>query len=492
MRLVASGIEKRYGRTRALGGVSVTLESGRVHALVGENGAGKSTLLKILAGAEAADRGTMRLDDRPYAPRDARAAAAQKVALVFQEVTINPSLSVAENVFIDRLREFSRFGIVDRRALERRAQEILDGFSAGIDVRTDIRRLDHGKWKCIEIARALSHAPRVLFLDEATAFLNHQEVDAVLAAILALKRSGLTVAFVSHHLSEVRAVADRLTILKDGLSAGDFASHELDDDEIHAHMVGRDMSGRLFPERVASRAGASAMALQAVSAGADLQDVTLDIRQGEILGVAGLKGGGGEALLETLAGERPVDGGELKFAGQHFAPGSPADAWQAGVAYVPGDRTGEGLVTEFSVLDNLVMAHPPHRGPFFDSASARRLADELIARLSIKVGAPDDPCKSLSGGNLQKVVLGKCIARRPQLLLLNNPTRGVDIGARVEIYRTIRELADAGLAVVIVSDDLPELIGLSERLVVMRGGRIQHEFPAGRAPAESDVIRYMA
>jgi ABC-type sugar transport system ATPase subunit len=332
----------------------------------------------------------------------------------------------------------------------------------------------------------------VLFLDESTAFLNHREVDAVLAAIVALKRAGLTVAFVSHHLSEVHAVADRLTILKDGLSTGDFARGELSQDEIHAHMVGRDLSGRLFPGRGPSRDGARAMALREVSAGAGLQDVTLDIRQGEILGVAGLKGGGGEALLETLVGERPVDRGDLEFDGRRFAPRSPADAWRAGVAYVPGDRTGEGLVTDFSVQDNLVMARPPRRGPFFDRAAARALARSLVARLGIKVGALDDPCKSLSGGNLQKVVLGKCIAHRPRLLLLNNPTRGVDIGARVEIYRTIRELADDGLAVVVVSDDLPELIGLSERLVVMRGGRIQHEFPTGHAPAESDVIRYMA
>jgi ABC-type sugar transport system ATPase subunit len=492
VQLVASGIEKWYGSTHALRGVSITLESGQVHALVGENGAGKSTLLKILAGAEFADRGSMSLDGQPYAPRHARDAEADGVALVFQEVSINTSLSVAENVFIDRLREFTRWGLVDRRALERKAQAILDGFSAGIDVRSDIRRLDHGKWKCIEIARALSHSPKVLFLDEATAFLNHQEVDAVLEAILALKRSGLTVAFVSHHLAEVDKVADRLTILKDGASAGDFAHGELNSNEIHAHMVGRDMSGRLFPARTEREKGSSAIALNEVTSGADVRGVSLNVRNGEILGVAGLKGSGGEGLLETLIGERRVDSGRLSLAGEAFEPRSPADAWALGVAYVPGDRTGEGLLTEFAVVDNLVMASPPRKGPFFDRARARELAAEMVSRLSIKVGAPDIACKTLSGGNLQKVVLGKCIAMRPRVLLLNNPTRGVDIGARVEIYRTIRELADAGLAVIIVSDDLPELIGLSERLVVMRGGKLEHEFAAAHVATENEVIRHMA
>jgi ribose transport system ATP-binding protein len=249
VQLVATGIEKNYGSTQALRSVSITLAAGQVHALVGENGAGKSTLLKVLAGAERPDRGSMTLDGQAYTPRDTRDAESRGVALVFQEVTINPSLSVAENIYIDRLRGFTRFGSLDRTRLERSAQEVLDSFSVDISVRSDIAGLDPGKWKCIEIARALSHEPKVLFLDEATAFLSHKEVDVVLASILALKRSGLTVAFVSHHLSEVTEVADRLTILKDGQWVGAFAAGELTSDEIHTRMVGRDLSGRLFPFR---------------------------------------------------------------------------------------------------------------------------------------------------------------------------------------------------------------------------------------------------
>jgi ABC-type sugar transport system ATPase subunit len=492
MRLVADSIDKAYGSTQALRGVSVTLEAGQVHALVGENGAGKSTLLKILAGAERPDRGAMTLGGVPHAPRDLRAAEAEGVALVFQEVTINTSLSVAENVYIDRLRDFSRCGLLDRKRLERHAQEVLDGFSAGISVRTPIDRLDHGKWKCIEIARALSHRPKVLFLDEATAFLSHQEVDAVLAAIGALKRSGLTIAFVSHHLSEVGAVADRLTVLKDGQWVGSYAAGELSGDEIHMRMVGRDVSGRLFPARPVRSVQPSAIALDDVSAGPQLRDFSLDVQAGEIVGVAGLKGSGGETLLEVLVGARPLDGGRLQLAGRLFRPTCPADAWQAGVAYVPGDRGNEGLIAEFAVGDNLLMSAPPRKRGFYDSARAEQLAADLVARLRIKAPTLSQPCKTLSGGNLQKVVLGKCIAAHPRVLLLNNPTRGVDIGARVEIYKAIRELADQGLAVVIVSDDLPELIGLAERLVVMRSGRLEHAFAPGAQPSEDDVVRHMA
>jgi len=496
MQLVASGIEKRYGSTQAL--IDDLVEFLATVVPINHNArlVGKSTLLKILAGAERPDRGAMALGGAPYAPRDPREAEARGVALVFQEVTINPSLSVAENIYIDRLRTFRRHGLLDRAALEREAQAVLDSFSAGISVRSEIGRLDHGKWKCIEIARALSYRPKCLFLDEATAFLNHREVDAVLAAMQALKRSGLTIAFVSHHLSEVAAVADRLTILKDGQWVGDYAAGELSSDEIHTRMVGRDLSGRLFPARpaaaaTATEARASALALDGAGAG-PLRGVTLDVRAGEILGVAGLKGSGGEALLEAVAGERPLEAGALRLQGRPYRPRTPADAWRAGVAYVPGDRSAEGLITEFGVGDNLVMAAPPRKGPFFDAQRAERLARELVQRLRIKAGALAHPCKTLSGGNLQKVVLGKCIAAQPRVLLLNNPTRGVDIGARVEIYKAIRELADEGLAVVIVSDDLPELIGLAERLVVMRAGRIEHAFAGGAAPTEDDVIRHMA
>jgi ribose transport system ATP-binding protein len=491
MTLVAEHINKRFGNTVALRDVSIALEPGEVHALVGENGAGKSTLLKILAGAERPDEGAMRLGDAGYAPLDTREAERRGVALVYQEITINPSLTVAENIFIDRLGRFSRAGFLQTRALERAAQQVLDSFDAGIQVSAPLARLDLGQWKCIEIARALSHEPRMLFLDEATAFLGHREVDALLNAIRSLKGRGLSVAFVSHHLSEVTQVADRLTILKDGSLAGAARVADIAPADIHARMVGRDISGHVFPPKAQRAPGEGVLAVRELSVAGRLDAVDLDVHGGEIVGIAGLKGSGGEALLEVTMGVLAPQHGSLALGAQRYVPKHPAAAWQAGVAYLPGDRTGEGLIADFSVLDNVVMARPPRRFGVFDTSAAQREAAALGARLLIKAAHPDIACRTLSGGNLQKVVLAKCLHVAPRLLLLNNPTRGVDIGARIEIYRVIRALADEGVAVLLVSDDLPELIGLSDRLAVMRGGRIEHLFAAGTTPDETAIVRFM-
>jgi ABC-type sugar transport system ATPase subunit len=491
MTLIAEHINKRFGSTVALQDVSIALAPNEVHALVGENGAGKSTLLRILAGAEQPDDGAMRLADAHYAPRDTRDAVRRGVALVHQEITINPSLTVAENIFIDRLSRFTRYGFMQRKALERAAQQVLDSFDAGIQVSAPLGRLDLGQWKYIEIARALSHEPRILFLDEATAFLGHREVDALLTAIHTLKSRGLSVAFVSHHLSEVTAVADRLTILKDGKLAGSANVADITPAEIHARMVGRDISGHLFPPKAQRPPAEIVLGVQGVSVAGRVDDVRLDVRSGEIVGLAGLKGSGGETLLELAMGVLAPQRGALALAARAYAPKHPDAAWRAGVAYLPGDRTGEGLIADFSVLDNVVMARPPRRFGWFDAREAHRNASELGARLKIKAAHPDIACRTLSGGNLQKVVLAKCLHVAPRLLLLNNPTRGVDIGARIEIYRVIRALADEGVAVLLLSDDMPELIGLSDRLVVMRGGRIEHAFAAGDTPDETRIVRHM-
>ncbi len=480
-----------FGSTRALSGVSLTLGAGAVHALVGENGAGKSTLLKILGGAERPDAGTIAIDGEPYAPRSLADAVGRGIGLVFQEITINPSLSVAENIFAGQLRRFQRAGMLVTRALMREAQALLDGFSAGFSVRQPLTALDLGQWKCIEIARALATRPRAVFFDESTAFLNHREVDVVLAAMRALKAQGLVVAFVSHHLSEVSAVADRLTILKDGRKVGDYEAGELDRDGIQSRMVGRDMSKGMYPPRATVADKPPVLALANVSSGTRLAPLSLDLQPGEIVGIAGLKGAGGERLLETVAGVVAAAAGDTRLDAHPYAARTPTDAWAAGVAYLPGDRTTEGLIVEASVLDNLLMARPPRRGPFFDSRKARELAAGLIRRLHIKTHSANARTGSLSGGNLQKVVLGKCLATNPRVLLLNNPTRGVDVGARTEIYRSLRQAVDEGLAILLLSEDLNELIGLSDRLLVMRGGSVAARFDDPGAVTEEAIVRHM-
>ena len=491
MQMVAQNVSRSFGSTRALDGVSVTLDPGFVHALVGENGAGKSTLLKILAGAERADRGEVLLDGRPFAPRSLREAAERGVGLVFQEITINPALSVAENVFLGQMRRFRRGGLLSNRRLEHAAQEVLDSFSAGISVSQPLASLDLGQWKCIEIARALASRPKVLLLDESTAFLNHREVDSVLSAMNALKRQDMVVAFVSHHLAEVERVADRLTILKDGRKVGDFDAARISRDEIQARMVGRGVAATAPAAGPAPPHGEPVFSATAIASAPRLAPMSLTLRRGEVVGLAGLKGAGGERLLELVAGVAGPDGGGMTLAGRPYRARRPAAAWRQGVAYLPGDRTAEGLILDASVLDNLVMARPPRRGPFFDRRRAARSATDLIARLRIKTGSPDARSGLLSGGNLQKVVLGKCLAIRPSLLLLNNPTRGVDVGARTEIYRILRDEAAAGLAILVLSEDLHELTTLSNRILVMRRGEVAFQIDDPPAATEDDIIRHM-
>lgn len=490
MQIVAKDIARTFGSTRALSGVSITLDPGKVHALVGENGAGKSTLLKILAGAEQPDTGRMTLAGEPYAPRSLAEATRRGVRLVFQEITINPSLSVAENIFAGQLARFRRGGLLSQSTLRREAQALLDMLSAEISVTQPLARLDLGQWKCIEVARALSTGPRAVLFDESTAFLNHREVDRLLAAMQALKAQGLVVAFVSHHLAEIGAVADRLTILKDGRKVGDFEAGELDRDGIQSRMVGRDLSQGLFPPR-ASRVGGDPVIRFDEVACDGLQPSSLAVRAGEILGIAGLKGAGGERILEVAAGAVQPRAGTLALGGAPMRARLPADAWNRGVAYVPGERNTEGLIVDASVLDNLVMARPPRRGPFFDRRGARDLANALIRRLLIKTSSEKARTGSLSGGNLQKVVLGKCLATDPRVLLLNNPTRGVDVGARAEIYRSLREAAEAGLAILLASEDLNELIGLSDRIIVMRERRIAAAIDDPAGTTEDIIIRHM-
>jgi ABC-type sugar transport system ATPase subunit len=491
VQIVATNISRAYGNTKALADVSITLRGGAIHALVGENGAGKSTLLKILGGTERPDAGAITIDGEPYAPQSLNEAISCGIGLVFQEITINPSLTVAENVFAGQLRRFRRGGLLTEKTLAGKAQELLDSFSANISVRRPLSSLDLGQWKCIEIARALSTRPQAVFFDESTAFLNHREVEVVLNAFRALKAQGLTVAFVSHHLAEVGAVADRLTILKDGRKVGDFEAGELDREQIQSRMVGRDMSEGMYPPRAERLDGPPALTLTNVAAIPRLAPLSLTLREGEIVGVAGLKGAGGERLLEIVAGVERPSGGEIRIGPLLGAARAPSESWAKGVAYLPGDRAAEGLIAGASVLDNLVMARPPRQGPWFDRRRALELATEMIRRLRIKTSSAKDPTSSLSGGNLQKLVLGKCLAANPRILLLNNPTRGVDVGARFEIYRSLRESAMKGLAMLVVSEDLNELIGLTDRILVMRAGVVAAEIDDPSSASEDALIRHM-
>ena len=493
MTLVAAGLDKRFGQTIATNNISMTLHTGRVHAIVGENGAGKSTILRMLGGAIRPDGGEMAIDGVPYAPQSTLEAQQRGVALVHQEITINRSLTIAENIFISDLRlHAGPFGVLKKREIAALAQMALDRIGVKISTNDNIERLNLGELKCIEIARAISSNPNTLLLDESTAYLDHREVDAVLRVIHELKSTGMTIGFVSHHFAEVRAAADDLTILKDGRFVGSFEAANIKENEIHRLMVGRDVLHGIYPPRSPPPASATpTLRVKQAAVGRELNEISLDVRRGEIVGLAGLKGAGAEALFAGIVGDQPLLHGELQLEGKNYHPSSPRAAWQHGIAHLPGDRGNEGLIVSFSVLDNLVMARPPTVGLFFSVARARAIANDLIKQIGIRASSPTEPCQSLSGGNMQKVVLGKCLAVAPDLLLLNNPTRGVDVGARQEIYRIMRQKASEGLAILLSSEDMPELIGMSDRLVVLRRGEVAHEFDSLESVEEHDIVQFM-
>jgi len=494
--LEAQAITKSFGATQALRGVQLRMEVGKVHALVGENGAGKSTLFKICAGAISKYGGTMFLHGRPYAPRDLNDAQRQGVALVFQEISINFALDIAENIFINHMQDFAGvFGMTAWRKMRRAAQDILDQIDAKISVRQRLSSLDLGQLKIIEIARALAHKPQVLLLDETTAFLNNQEMTALFRVIRTLRSSGLAIGYISHHLDEIEQIADQITILKDGTWVGSYPIGALRREEIEAKMVGREIGEQIYPKPTQPRASAArepVLCLEGIALPNKLHDVSLTLYSGEIVGIGGLKGSGGETLLSLIMGDLPLGQGKMTYQGAPFKPRLPAHAWAKEIAYLPGDRTAEGLIVDFSVRENLSMALMPQRVGFVDRSKERQVVQALIAQLQIKTASPAIACSALSGGNLQKVVMGKCMAVAPKLLLLNNPTRGIDIGARSQIYSIIRALAEQGLAVLLVTEDLAELIGMSDRIVIMRKGAISCTLRRGEAPiSEEEIIRHM-
>jgi ABC-type sugar transport system ATPase subunit len=492
MTLVATSLNKRFGKTVAASDISITLRTGAVHAIVGENGAGKSTTLRMLGGAIRPDSGTMTLDGAAYAPHSTFDATHRGVALVHQEITINRSLSVAENIFIGDLRRHAGpFGVLKRKKMAALAQAALDRIGVKISASGNLDRMNLGELKCIEIARAISSNPKALLLDESTAYLDHREVDAVLHVMKELKSKGMTIGFVSHHLNEVLAAADDLTILKDGQFVGSYSAASIGANEIHRRMVGRDVLQSIYPPRSRPALSAAALRVKKAAVGRELNDISLEVRHGEILGLAGLKGAGAEALFAGIVGDEPLRHGQLELEGKDYRPSNPRAAWRHGIAHLPGDRGNEGLIVSHSVLDNLVMARPPAVGPFFSRGRARAMANRLIKLIGIRTSSAAAPCQSLSGGNMQKVVLGKCLAVVPGLLLLNNPTRGVDVGAREEIYRIIRQKASEGLAVLLSSEDMPELIGMSDRLVVLRRGVSVREFDSLENVEEHDVVQHM-
>ncbi|MGW6775126.1 sugar ABC transporter ATP-binding protein [Streptomyces sp. NPDC055037] len=483
--LTMQGVSKSFLGVRVLHDVELDLERGEVHALVGENGAGKSTLMKILAGEHTPDTGTITIDGTAHTFTHPAQAQAAGIGIIHQEFALLPHRTVAENVFLGR--EPVRRGLVDRGAMERRTGELLAGIDeTGITPRTLVRDLSVARQQTVEIAKALASDVRVLVMDEPTAPLADHESALLAALVRRLAARGLGVLYISHRLPEVFDLSQRVTVLKDGRRVTTVRTAETTTDEVVRAMVGRELTDYYPPRARPEEIGAERLTVTG-GGNARIHDMNLTLRAGEVVGVAGLQGSGRTSLARALFGAAPFTTGGMTVGGRPLRPRRPRQAIRAGIALVTEDRKTEGLALHQSVRDNALLvtrAVSPRGGP-----PTGREITALLERVRLQARGEDQRTLYLSGGNQQKVVIAKWLAARPQVLLFDEPTRGVDVGAKAAIHTLVRELAREGLAVLIISSELPELIGMSDRILVMSEGRLVGELPAG---AEEESIMRLA
>ena len=486
--LEARGVSMQYPGTLALDDVSFCLRRGAVAALIGENGAGKSTLVRILAGIAQPTCGSLRLDGVEVQFRSVRDADARGIAIIHQELNLCPNLSVAENIFISR--EISAKGVLNKREEERQAARLLERLDHRISPRALVGELPLGHQQIVEIAKALARDIRILMMDEPTSALSASEIEALFRVIRDLKSHGVAIVYISHRLEELLGIADTVSVLRDGRMVAEADAARVDVRWIVEQMTGRPAGSVEALECAAP--GERRMTVKSVSLRADsgrslLRDVSLDVRAGEVLGIYGLMGAGRTELLECMMGLHPEMAGSILLDSKRLDSIDTARRIAAGLAMVPEDRQVAGLVQSLSVVANMTMSSLGRwsRGPWLSPAGERGAASRMASDLRIKAPGLDANIGSLSGGNQQKVVMAKCLLTEPRVLLLDEPTRGVDVGAKREIHDIVRRLAGAGMAVVLVSSELEEIRAVSDRIVVMSRGRVSAEFPAGEASEDA-------
>jgi ribose transport system ATP-binding protein len=469
------GVEKGFSGTPVLRAVDFVLAPGEVHALAGGNGAGKSTLMKILQGVHRPDAGTIRVGGRELTLSSTAAAEAAGIGMVFQEFSLVPTLSVARNVFLNH--EPRRYGLIDDRAMVRRAGEILAGMGVDLDPRAEVQTLPTGYWQLTEIAKALALDAKVLIMDEPTASLTKTESEALFALIERLKERGVSIVYISHRMEEIYRICDRITVLRDGEVVLSDALADLTPERIVEAIVGRRMENALEWQERENAPAADApplLEVRGLRSGTGVQDVSFALRAGEILGLAGLMGSGRTELAKLIFGIDRPDAGEILLRGEPAGITNPRIAIAKGIALVPEDRRRQGLVLEHAVRENLLLPvlDGLTRGGVVDDRRGDGIVARLVERLQITLSSPKRPVRLLSGGNQQKVVIGKWLGREPDVLILDEPTAGVDIGTKTEIIQRIRELADSGKAVLVISSELAELLAVSDRVLVLRNGAV--------------------
>jgi len=490
--LAARGVTKSFGGIKALDGARVTVYAGQVNAVVGENGAGKSTLMKILAGVYQEYEGCVSLNGREVAFANPRQAQEAGVAIIHQELNLIPHLSVAENVFLGR--EFLNvLGLIDVKKMYHRTRTLLDRLDLDVDPRRSVSELRVGQQQIVEIAKALALDARVIIMDEPTSAISEREVDVLFNLIGSLTQRGVAVIYISHKLDEMFRIADRITVMRDGKTVGSGACRELQHDDVVRMMVGRDMEE--FFVKVEATRGTEAFRVEGIRFDHPdrpgdylVKDVGFSVQKGEVLGLFGLMGAGRTELFETIFGLHvKTSTGRLFLDGTELRVSAPFDAIKAGIALVPEDRKRQGLVLDMSVAASISLAGigRVERFGFLNNRLERALTAHYVNRLRIKAASERQLVKDLSGGNQQKVVIAKWLATKPKVLLLDEPTRGIDVNAKNEIYKLISELAAAGLAIIMSSSELPEIMTIADRIIVLSEGRQTAEFPRASTTEES-------
>ena len=477
------GIRKAFPGVIALDGVNLELLAGEVHILLGENGAGKSTLMKIISGAIRRDAGTLAIDGVPVEISGPRHAQQLGIGIIYQEFNLIPHLSAGENILLGREPSLLP-GVIDQRRLMQDAQKLLDDLGVAIDARSVVRHLSVAQQQMVEVAKALSLNARVLIMDEPTSALTESEITELFSAIRRLKARGVAIVYISHRMEELFLIGDRVTVLRDGRHVGTRRIAETAMPELVRLMVGRDLN-TYFPKQPAP-IGDEALRVEGLTRRGVLHDISFTLRRGEVVGIAGLMGSGRTELARAIFGADAVDEGKVFVHGKERRLASPRAAIDAGIGFLTEDRKTQGLVLVLSVQENICL---PSAGTFsragvMQSALEQTAAARHIAELRIKTPGPQQRVGLLSGGNQQKVVLAKWLCTAADILIFDEPTRGIDVGSKVEIYQLINQLAARGAGILMISSELPEILGMSDRILVMNGGRLAGEFTAAEATQE--------
>lgn len=480
-------IAKRFGQFYALQHVNLTVNAGEIHALMGENGAGKSTLMKILAGAYSASEGTIFISGQPFAIRNPKQAIKAGITLIYQEINLAPNLTVAENIFLGC--ELHKGGWLARRTMLNEATQALARLDAQFSASCRVSELSIAEQQQVEIARALYRNTRILVMDEPTAALSSRETDRLFALIKRLRDEGIAVIYISHRMAEIDELADRVSVLRDGHYIGELTRDELAPGKLIQMMVGRPLDDLYQRQQRTHPPGKEVLRVEDLTDGEKVKPCTLVVRQGEIVSLAGLVGAGRSELAQLLFGATPAKAGSVFLFDQPLQLHSPAQAIQRGIALVPENRKEQGLFLDMMVRDNIIMATADRDAcwGWLNGARNRAVADKAITNMRIRVPHSRVEARGLSGGNQQKLILSRWLATHPQLLIIDEPTRGVDVGAKSEIYQLINNMVEQGLAVLMISSELPEVVGMSDRVYVMSEGLIAGEL-AGEQITQEGIM----